>query len=248
MDDKINLKKFLHIIRKRILTIIITVLCVFLLTSIISIYFLKPTYEATENILIGKLVKDQSSYGDTQELSMLLASTIDFIKSPVVLNSVQEELNIKDDELEKKIAVQNNRNSQIVNVVVRDNDLEDTKELANAIAITSVNKMKLLFGVQDIKLLSESDGNPSVKKVGSMQLNIAIGIVVGIFLGVGLSMLREYWDDSIKETREIEEILGIPVLGEINLRNKRSWSKNKRKKKEQQTKIINGNKGGQISV
>ncbi|MEH7484142.1 Wzz/FepE/Etk N-terminal domain-containing protein [Neobacillus drentensis] len=247
MDEKINLKKFLRIIRKRILTIIITVLCVFLLTSIISIYFIKPTYEATENILIGKLMKEEGAYSDTQELSMLLASTIDFIKSPVVLNSVQKELNIKNDELEKKIVVQNNRNSQIVNVVVRDNDIESTKELAHTVALTSVNKMKGLFGVQDIKLLSDTDGEPSVKKVGSVPLNIAIGIVVGIFLGVGLSMLREYWDDSIKDIEEIEDILCLPVLGEINLRNKRVNSRNKRKT-NQQAKILNAKNGGQISV
>jgi capsular polysaccharide biosynthesis protein len=247
MNGEINLKKFLNIIRKRILTIIITVLCVSILTSVISIYFMKPTYEATENILIGKLVNDKSTYGDSQELSMLLASTMDFIKSPIVLNSVREELNINDDELEKKIVVQNNKDSQIVNVVVRDNDGEIAKDLAHTIAITSINKMKELFNVQDIKLLSDINGEPSVKKVGSVTLNIAIGIVVGFFLGLGLSMFREYWDDSIKDSKEIEEFLCLPVLGEINLKNKRTKIGKNRGKKPQ-GKIIDRSNGGQISV
>ncbi|MEC1526151.1 Wzz/FepE/Etk N-terminal domain-containing protein [Neobacillus niacini] len=246
MDERINLKLFMHIIRKRILTIIITVLIVFLLTLAISGFYLKPTYEATENILIGKLEKNESNYGGAQELSMLLASTIDFIKSPVVLNSVQNELNILDDELAEKVVIQNNRNSQIINIVVRDRNMENSKELAHTIATVSVNKMQELFGVSDIKLLRDTNGEPSVKKVGSMTINIAIGIMVGFLFGIGLSMLREYWDDSIKDTREVEDILGISVLGEVNLKNKRNKSKNKTYTKPQ-AEILRRN-GEQIGV
>ncbi|MDR4949082.1 YveK family protein [Neobacillus cucumis] len=247
MNGEINLKKFLHIMKKRILTIVTTVLSVSILTSIISIYYMKPTYEVTENILIGKLANNKSTYGDSQELSMLLASSIDFIKSPIVLNSVKEELNINDEELEKKIAVQNNQNSQIVNIVVRDNNMEVAKELANTIATTSVNKMSELFGVQDIKLLSDINGEPSVKEVGSLPLKIAISIAVGFLLGVGLAMFREYWDDSIKDVNEIENILGLPVLGEINLKNKRGKSQNY-KGTTQQDQVLKRSNGGQISV
>ncbi|MGF6954131.1 capsular polysaccharide biosynthesis protein [Neobacillus sp. B4I6] len=247
MDERMDLKKFLRIIRKRIVTIILTVICVSLLTVGLSLFLLKPTYEATENILIGKLTKEEGNYSDTQELSMLLASTIDFIKSPIVLNSVKKELNINDDELEKKIVVQNNRNSQIINVVVRDHDLESTKKLAHTIAKTSVNKMYELFNVKDIKLLSDTDGDPSIKIVGSLSLNVAIGAVIGIFLGVGLAMFREYWDDSIKDVKEIEGIVGLPVLGQINLKNSKRKFMNKNNRK-QQSAVLNDNKRGQISV
>jgi capsular polysaccharide biosynthesis protein len=247
MDERLDLKKFLRIIRKRIVTIILTVICVSLLTVGLSLFLLKPTYEATENILIGKLTKEEGNYSDTQELSMLLASTIDFIKSPIVLNSVKKELNINDDELEKKIVVQNNRNSQIINVVVRDHDLESTKKLAHTIAKTSVNKMYELFNVKDIKLLSDTDGDPSIKIVGSLSLNVAIGAVIGIFLGVGLAMFREYWDDSIKDVKEIEGIVGLPVLGQINLKNSKRKFMNKNNRK-QQSAVLNDNKRGQISV
>jgi len=247
MNGEINLKKFLQILRKRMLTILLTVLSVFILTSIVSIYFMKPTYEATENILIGKLANENSNYGDSQELSMLLASTIDFITSPIVLNTVRKELNINDDELEKKIVVQNNKNSQIVNVVVRENNMEDAKKLVNTIATISVNKMKEEFGVQDIKLLSEINGEPSVKRVGSLTLNLAIGIFVGFLLGVGLSMMKEHWDDSIKDVKEIEDFIGLPVLGEISIKNKNRKYQNK-SGSTQQEKVLNRSKGGQISV
>lgn len=244
MDERMDLKKFLHIIKKRMLTVILTVLCVSLLTVGLSMFLLKPTYEATENILIGKLTKVEGEYANLQDLS----TTIDVIKSPVVLNSVKKELELEDDnqELEKKIVVQNNKNSQIVNVVVRDHDIEETKKLAHTIAKTSVTKMGAL-GVKDIQLLSDTDGDPAVKTVGSLALNVAIGVVIGIFLGIGLAMFREYWDDSIKNVKEIETIHGLPVLGKINLKSiKRSSIK--KSQKEQQAAILNERKRGQISV
>lgn len=247
MNEHIDLKTFFKIMKKRWLTIIFTVICIFLLTLCLSIYVIKPTYEATENILIGKLTKKDGQYGDSQELNMLLASTIDLIKSPIVLNSVKEQFNLEDDELEKKLAVQNNRDSQIVNVVVRGHDLGTTKEIANTIAKTTVNKMNAQFDVQDIKLLSDSDTDPSIKVVGSLSLNIAIGLVIGLFLGVGLAMCREYWDESIKNVNEVEMTLGLPVLGQVNLKKSKRMYKNKTGVKHQAS-LVNNEKGRQIGV
>jgi capsular polysaccharide biosynthesis protein len=247
MNEHIDLKTFFKIMKKRWLTIFFTVICTFLLTLCLSIYVIKPTYEATENILIGKLTKTEGQYGDSQELNMLLASTIDLIKSPIVLNSVKEQFDLEDDELEKKLAVQNNRDSQIVNVVVRGHDLEKTKEIANTIAKTTVNKMTAQFDVQDIKLLSDNDTDPSVKVVGSLSLNIAIGLVIGLFLGVGLAMCREYWDESIKNVNEVELTLGIPVLGQVNFKKSKRMYMNKAGVKHQAS-LVNNEKGRQIGV
>ncbi|WP_394239118.1 YveK family protein [Niallia oryzisoli] len=194
MDDKIDLKTFLRIVKKRIFTIIVTVLCASVLMSIYSFYFYKPTYEASESILIGKLSKSPDTYLTAQDTNMLLASTIDFIKNPVVLNAVQKELDIKDDELDEKIAVQNNKDSQIISIVVRDHDKKYTKDVAYTTGLILVKKMNEVFGVSDIGLLGEA-GQTQVEKVGSLPLNLAISLVVSLFLGVILAMIREYWDE-----------------------------------------------------
>ncbi|WP_223591817.1 YveK family protein [Neobacillus bataviensis] len=248
MDERIDLKKFFRIIRKRIVTIIVTVICVSLITMGISLFILKPTYDATAGIIIGKLTKDDGNYSDTQALSTLLATTMDLIKSPIVLNSVQKELDMNDKDLEKleeQIVVQNNRNSQIVNVVVRDHDENEAKKRADIIANTSVNKMREQLNVQDISLVN---GDPSIKRVGSLTLNVAIGIVIGIFLGVALAMFREYWDDSIKDVKEIDGIGGLPILGEVKLKSIKRKSINKSKGRKQQATILTENKRGEISV
>lgn len=46
-------------------------------------------------------------------------------------------------------------------------------------------------------------------------LNIAIGVVLGTFLGVGIAFLAEFVDNTLKTKDDVERLLGIPVLGQI---------------------------------
>jgi capsular polysaccharide biosynthesis protein len=246
MDERTDLKRFFGIINRRKLTVIITLFFFLVLTACVSFFLMKPTYEATENIVVGKFKKEEGYYGETQEVYMLLASTKDFIKSPTVLNSVQKELNFKDKKLEEKIVVQNNKDSQIISVIVRDHDPEKTQLIAETIVKTTVDKMKALFEISDLKVLSTSEGSAELERVGSTSLNLAIGGLIGLFMGIGLAMLREYLDDSIKNINDIEVVLGLQVLGGINL--KKDMKKKKHNAGNGNVVIMNREKGGEISV
>jgi capsular exopolysaccharide synthesis family protein len=46
-------------------------------------------------------------------------------------------------------------------------------------------------------------------------LNIALGVVVGLIVGVGLAFFIEYLDTSVKTIDDVERTLGAPVLGVI---------------------------------
>lgn len=44
-------------------------------------------------------------------------------------------------------------------------------------------------------------------------LNIIVGLVSGLFLGLGLIFLREIFDQSLKSTEDLQRATGVPVLG-----------------------------------
>ena len=46
-------------------------------------------------------------------------------------------------------------------------------------------------------------------------INLGLGLVVGLFLGMLAALLREQMDDSIKHADEVESLFGLPLLGWI---------------------------------
>jgi capsular polysaccharide biosynthesis protein len=221
MEQQIDLKKFLQILKNRAVTIVLTTLFVASIAVIISFYFVKPSYEATEYIIVGK-EQNENSFTENQELIRILASAVDLIKSPIVLNAVNTELGNRDSlkKLEEKISVQNNKDSQIIHIVIKESDPNKSKKIAYTVGNVSVKKLNDLLNVKNLKIVSKSESDISVKQVGNPLINIAIGLFAGLFLGIGLGMLKEYLDNSIQDVLEVEQVLGLPVLGQLHIRKK----------------------------
>ena len=56
---------------------------------------------------------------------------------------------------------------------------------------------------------------PTDKYSPKLTLNMALAVMVGLFLGIGLAFFFDYMDDTIKSEEVIEKDFGIPVLGTI---------------------------------
>jgi capsular polysaccharide biosynthesis protein len=50
---------------------------------------------------------------------------------------------------------------------------------------------------------------PNKAKIG------VVALLIGIMMGVGLAFFSEYMDSSLKTIEDVQECLGIPVLGTI---------------------------------
>lgn len=224
MDDRMDIKRFLQLMKRRAFLIILTAIGVSILTAFITLFLLKPTYEATAYISIGKQ-NGKDAYTETQEFSRILASSMDLMKSPIVLNSVKNEMNLSTNlkTLEEQIALQNNKDSQIINIVVKDSDVAYAQRLARTLAETSVAQINDLMNIDNAQMLTESGEAVSVKQIGNPYLNIIIGMFVGLFVGMGAALLAEYMDDSIKDDKEVEHLFGLAVVGKVNMKQKRPW-------------------------
>ncbi|MDQ0482522.1 YveK family protein [Guptibacillus hwajinpoensis] len=244
MDQRMDLKQFFEILKRRYISIVLTTLVVLSIAIVASIYIIKPTYQATEYILIGTLSNDGSGM-EGQQIERLLASTMDFIESPIVDNTVKSKYGFTDDQIEDSVSVQNTRNSQIINVIAKGNDSEKAQELAHAIASTSVDKMDKLLKVNQVELLSNNEGETKLTRVDNPIVNIVIGLAVGVFMGIGLALIREHFDDSVLTSDELKSQLGLRVLGELDFVDKKVRKRMFVSKKKLDL-TIKEQKGGQI--
>lgn len=231
MDERMDLKRFLSIMKKRFLTILVTAIVFFGISAVATLYFIEPTYEAQEFIFIGSL-NDEETVADTQRVSRLMASSMDLISSSVVFDQVKRDVNVTEEDLSESIAVTNSQNSQIITISVQDLDPDRAKLIAQATATASVDKMGELLNIREVEVLSKNDSGS--KEVGSSTLNMAIGLTVGLLVGIGLAMLRDYFDDTLQDAKEIDWSLGLPVIGELTLNDKKYARLNKKMRRKRE--------------
>lgn len=74
-------------------------------------------------------------------------------------------------------------------------------------------------GTNNISIIDKA-GVPYDKYKPKMRNNLAFGLLLGLMLGMGAAFLREFLDDSLKGSDELEKTTGLPVLGMLpNIKN-----------------------------
>jgi len=218
MEDTISLKELMQVLRKRLSMIALITLGAMIVTAIVTYFVMTPVYESSTQILVNKASDDQTMYTtNAVQTNVQLVNTYNvIIKSPSILDKVIDELklNMTTDELNDKIEVSTEQNSQVFTLTVKDTNPYMAAKIANKIGGVFKKEVKNIMKVDNVTVISKAQvptGPVSPKPF----LNIAIALVVGLMVGVGIAFLLEYLDNTIKDEQDIEQMLELPVLGVI---------------------------------
>jgi capsular polysaccharide biosynthesis protein len=220
MEETISLKDIARTLRKRLTLIALIAAIAVAVSGIISYFILTPVYDASTQMLVNQKTSEQPTLDPNQIRSNveMINTYKQIIQSPAILDIVVKDLDLQlsTDTLKSKISVSNEQNSQVFNLSVQDEDPAQAVKLANAISETFSTKVTKIMKVDNVEILSPAvlKDNPSPIKPKPL-LNIAIALVVGLMAGIGIAFLLEYLDNTIKTEEDIQNILGLPVLGAI---------------------------------
>jgi len=220
LEDTIDLRQLGKVLFQRFFFIISFVLIAGGLAAIISLFFIKPTYEAQTQLLINEISGGEVSASESFERDLQLINTYNIIiKSPTVLDVVIEDLQLdmENETLNRKIFVSNEENSKVVNLKVEDEDPELAVEIVNSLAEVVQEKIPELMSINNITILSSAKMMDNPKPVKpNVLLNIVIGLFVGFLIGVVLAFILETLDSTIKGEQHVEDYLQLPMLGVIS--------------------------------
>lgn len=219
---EIDLKEYYEVIKKRIWIVLV----VALLTTVIgSLYSNRGSdeqllYETSTRMIIG-------SSGEDMKTILVM------IKDPIIMEKVQEELRItrSPEEIAAQITVSKIDDSQVIKLSVVDPDPKVAMNIANATAEVFKSEILDILNFNGVQLLSPAEEKVSPIIVDHI-LSLKVLLLIGIILGVGFVFLLDSLDDSVKGENEIENILGVPVVGVITNMNKKQWSFKKSKKQK----------------
>ncbi|AMO84788.1 Capsular polysaccharide type 8 biosynthesis protein cap8A [Solibacillus isronensis B3W22] len=222
MEESLSLQEITNILKKRLWLIIILTITSIGITTGISFYALTPTYQAQTQILVNQNNSSEGVYSwQTTETDLRLINTYNvIITSPVILTPVIEALNLNltPSQLTHQISISNENDSKVVTINVENPNPSKAVEISNTVAEVFKEQIPQLMSVDNISILSAAkmSENPIPVKPNK-KLNIAIGGLIGLILGIGLAFLLEFLDMSIKGEQDVEDYLGLPVIGIVDL-------------------------------
>jgi len=220
MEETISLKELLKTLRKRLRLILIITFMAILISGVVSYFFLTPVYQASTQLLVNQSKNEQSAYqyNEVQTNLQLINTYNVIIKSPAILELVIKELKLdmSVSELNGKITVGNETNSQVVNLSVQDTNAKMATKIANKTAEVFQKEIVNIMNVDNVSILAKAEVTDHTSPIKPKPLlNVAIALVVGLMAGIGIAFLLEYFDTTIKNEEEIEKLIGVPVLGTI---------------------------------
>lgn len=228
--EEINLSDLFRYYLKKIHIIILMVL----LVALIGYYYVKeiqvPMYHGTTTIILVQ--KSSGSASETQnELTVnekLVSTYSELIKSRRILKQVIDGLKLKMevDELASDITVTSASETSIIKVTVSNKNNKMASKIANKIADVFKDEVTKIYDLENVTIIDKAiveDDAYNVNLVKQMLIFIAGGMV----LSCGIVFVMFYFDGSVKSKKDVEEGLGLPVLGEIPVARRLTKNHNK---------------------
>ncbi|MGQ7553696.1 YveK family protein [Streptococcus suis] len=196
--------------------IIITALFGAGIAFVYSSFLVTPQFDSTTRIYVVSQNVEAGAGLTNQELqagTYLVKDYKEIILSQDVLSRVKTELGLTED-ISNKISVSIPVDTRIVSISVRDADPNEAARIANSLRIFAAQKIVEVTKVSDVTTLEEAvpaeqPSTPNTKR------NIAIGILAGGMLAVSLIVIIEVLDDRVKRPQDVEEVMGMTLLGVV---------------------------------
>ncbi|MDQ0428943.1 capsular polysaccharide biosynthesis protein [Planomicrobium stackebrandtii] len=221
MESTFNLNKFLKAMRKRKALIILVTLAFIVFSAVASYTIMKPVYKATTQILINQNSVSSQDF-DSLDIStnlQLIGTYNVIIKSPAILGNVIEELELDDtvQSLTERITVNNIESSQVVSLSVEDSSTEQAALIANTTAKVFQEEIQQMMKVDNVSILAAAEGTGSSKPIRPDPVfNMAIGAIAGMVFGMGITLILEQLNTTVRSEEDIEEMMGLHVLGVVS--------------------------------
>ena len=213
---EIDVLSLLRTIWRKKFLILLTAILTTGLAFAYSAFLATPQYDSTTRLYVVNQSSDNGAVITNQDLqagSFLVKDYKEIILSQDVLKNVTTTLGITED-IKGKITVTIPTDTRILSITVRDSDPNQAATIANTLRDEAAKKIIEVTKVSDVTTLeaalpAENPSTPQTKR------NLVLGFVAGAFLATALVLVLEVLDDRVKRPQDIEEGLGMTLLGVV---------------------------------
>lgn len=214
---EIDIVSLLKTIWKRKFLIILTALITAVIALGYSVFIAKPSYQSTTRIYVVNRQQSDNNALTNQDLqagAYLVKDYKEIILSQDVLSTVISELKLSSTtaDLAGKVTVSVPTDTRIVSITVTNGDPNQASRIANTLREVAAEKIIAVTKVSDVTTLEEAEA-PKSPSSPNIRRNVMIGFVGGAVAMVVLVLIVEVLDDRVKKPEDIEEVMGMSLLG-----------------------------------
>jgi len=184
-----------------------------------------PLYQASTRLFVsttaGKSVSDLYS-GNRLSLDRVVSYTQLLTGETLAQRTIDRlDLNMNAQTVAARVTAKSKPNTVLIDVGVLDPSPVQARDIANALSdefVTMVSELETPSrgATPEARVVVEQRASiPGAPVVPNKKRNLALGIALGAMLGVGLALLRDKLDNTIKNPEALEEVAGTGVVGYI---------------------------------
>lgn len=200
--------------------ILISTLSVTLVSAIITFFFIPPEYEASTKVYIGKeRFKNVSTTYTNEEINMYqrliktyseLVKTKDLVRKSI--SNVGQDISVN--EALSKLQAISIADTQILQIKYVSDSREEAYDMVYGITEEFMKLSKKLYPKGNVHIIQQPIV-PEIPVGPNKKMNVAIGALLGMMIGLGVTFLKEFINNTYSNKEEVERDLEIPCIGVI---------------------------------
>jgi capsular exopolysaccharide synthesis family protein len=220
----LNLRHFVKVLRTRWVTVCVTAL-VALLGAVAVTLLTTPLYQASTRLFVSTAAGDTLSdvYQGALMSQERVQSYTELLTGETLAQQTVDKLHLglTAKELQTKVKASAKPETVLIAVSVLDESPVQARDIANTLSDEFVTMVRVLETPEDgskpaARVVVEQRASiPNEPVTPNKARNIALGLAAGVLVGIGLAVLRERLDNTVKDGQTLEELTGVGLVGNI---------------------------------
>lgn len=222
--EEVDLKELILVFWSRRVEIILIMILAIILGGFYSYYYVTPEYKASTTLVLAQNspkttetnVEGAITQTDIIVNSKLVSTYSEIIKSKAVLREVANSLNISgltEQKLKRCISVQSVKDTEVIEIVVRDTDAEIASRIANKTAEVFSKKVVEIYNISNVYILDKAEPSDVPYNINHVK-DICIFAIIGLIIAFAMVLMINLLDTTIKTEQDIEN-MDLLVLSSI---------------------------------
>ena len=223
--EELDLKELFNIFWHKKIEILLIVLIFGVIGVIYTMGFVTPMYSASTTLVLASSGKNEnlpdtgittSTATEVTVNSKLVSTYSELVKSKNILRQVISNLNMKieEDTLRKNITVSSVKDTELIQITVKNEKPSYASQIANEIAKVFTEKVKEIYKIENVQIVDEAEVPNEPSNINHKK-DVAIFALIGLVVSIGYVLLLNMLDTTVKTPEDIEEGLKLPVLAVI---------------------------------